>query len=170
MWRVCISRTAAATAEAAATIAQMLNSEGIGLMTKSAPAKPTPIAVQRRHPTSFAVKHDRKAVMISGAICSTAAMLASFMCANAAMKHAVESPSQSERDVSIRLIGAPQRLGMAERERDGADQQRAHDAAHEDDFTDRIGSQDLLHQHVVDGIRRHAATNGRNATLVFTQG
>ena len=33
-------------------IAQMLNSEGIGLMTSSAPAKPTPIAVQRRQPTT----------------------------------------------------------------------------------------------------------------------
>ena len=44
IWRVWISRTAAASAEAAPTIAQMLNSEGIGLMTSSAPTKPTPIA------------------------------------------------------------------------------------------------------------------------------
>ena len=52
IWRVCNSRTAAATAEAAASTAQMLNSEGIGLMTRSAPVKPIAIAVQRRQPTA----------------------------------------------------------------------------------------------------------------------
>ena len=33
-------------------------------------------------------------------------MLASFMCASAAMKPAVDSPSHSEREASSRLIGA----------------------------------------------------------------
>ena len=44
------------------------------------------------------------AVIKSGAICSTAAMLASCMCASAAMNPAVERPSQSERHASTRLI------------------------------------------------------------------
>ena len=38
-------------------------------------------------------------------------MLASFMCASAAMKPAVDSPSQSERAASSRLIGRAQRAG-----------------------------------------------------------
>ena len=96
-------------------------------------------------------------------------MLASFMCASAAMKAAVDRPSHSERDASIRLIGARNCRGMAERQRHRADQQRAHHAAHEDDFADRIGQQDLLHQHVVDGVRRHAAADGRDAALVVAQ-
>ena len=39
-------------------------------------------------------------------------MLASFMCASAAIKPAVESPSQSEREASSRLIGARNALAL----------------------------------------------------------
>ena len=100
--RVRISRSAAASAEAAPTTAQMSNAEGTGLITSSAPAKPTPIALQRRQPTASPNSKTDSAVIRSGAICRTAATLASCMWASATMKPAVDSPSQTERHAKSR--------------------------------------------------------------------
>jgi hypothetical protein len=40
----------------------------------------------------------------------------------------------------------------------------------EDRFTDRVGQQDLFHQHVVDGVGHHAAADGCDAALIVAQG
>jgi hypothetical protein len=85
------------------------------------------------------------------------------------MKPAVDSPSQSERDASIRLIGARNAVALPNASAAAPNQQRAHNAANEDRFAGRIGQQQLLHQHVIDRVGRHAATNRRDAALIFAE-
>ena len=68
------------------------------------------------------------------------------------------------------LIGAAAlAFGNAKALRGGANQQRTHDAADENRLADRIGLQQLLHQHVIDRVGHHAAADGRDAALIFAE-
>ena len=96
-------------------------------------------------------------------------MLASFMCASAAMKATVDSPSHSEREASTRLIGARNCVAWPNASAIAPISSEHIRPRTKIDFADRVGQEDLLHQHVVDGVRRHAAANGRDAALIVAQ-
>ena len=85
------------------------------------------------------------------------------------MKHTVDRPSNTDAGRNVPVETRPAIAGMAERQNDTTDQQRAHHAAHEDHLADRIVLQDLLHQHVVDGVRGHAAADRQDAALIGRQ-
>ena len=95
-------------------------------MTKSAPRKPTPIAVQRRQPTASRYSTTEIAVISSGAICSTAARLASCKMRERGDEARGGQPIASRAHGEQPVCRAEQLLPVSERQRNRPDQQRAH--------------------------------------------